>query len=361
MQPHWLVAALQSGAVASTNLLEGCLSLLNTYLDDECVGYPLYGPCIAQAQIKLLGHSQMHAVDNQFRYNAVDATHRPILGAIETPSADVAPIQGFGRFRGFSVTATGEINFAFDPANSKQLPLLVPEDIEVALALAFGADKPIWPRFSAEPPAPLTPTSPDWVPFTAQWTPQWLGHTALGNTLFATDCEAGPLVLSQIANVQVATVQQHDPSLARLRQVVDKMKAVHVRHAGHGNFLTFKVAAVELTWSQSEGGALRCAANKAIVGLQTGTFDERDTRTYTNNRDFAGGYRAAIFNANYDLFAEHYPLLERYRQLATLVTALNQLRERGFEPAAPIRSAITESYNSLVRRPAPAQASQLFY
>lgn len=359
--PQWLTALILSGNVKSTDLLEGCLSLLQTYLENDCVGYPSYRSCIAEVQIRLLGHTQSHAVENQFRYNAIDATHVPILGAIEPPSENGASIQGFGRFRGFSVTPNGEIHFSFDPANSNQLPLLVPEDVEVALALAFGDVKPIWPRFSAEPPAPLTPTSPDWIPFTARWMPQWLGHTALGNTLFATDCEAGPLVLNQIANVQVAPDQRRDPSLDRLRQVVDRMKAVHERHSGHGNFLTFTVAAVELTWSQTDDGALRCAANKSVVGLQTGTFDEHDKRSYTNNMDFAGGYRAAIFNANYDLFAEHYPLLERFRQLAILVTSLNQLRERGFEPAPPIRKAITESYNGFVCRPAPAQASQLFY
>ncbi len=360
MSPGQLVEALQSGAVASSALLEGSLSLLNTYLDDECVGYPSYVTCIAFTQMQMLGHKEIHFVENQFRYNAVDATQRPILGAIETVSAENASRQGFGNFRGLSVTATGEINFAFDPATAKHLPLIVPEDIEVALALAFGDSKPIWPAFSAEPPAPLTPTSPNWIPFTAQWMPQWLGHTALGNTLFATDCEAGPLALSHIANVQIAAKPQNDLSLARLKGVVDNMAAVELRHGGHGNFLTFRVVAVELTWSQSEGRMPQCTVDKTVVGLQTGTFDEHDTRTYTDNKDFATGYQAAQFNANYDLFAEHYPLLERYRQLATLVTALNQLRERGFEPASPIRKAIAESYNSFVRRPPPAQAGQLF-
>ncbi|MDX1922451.1 MAG: hypothetical protein SFW65_04920 [Alphaproteobacteria bacterium] len=361
MSPEQLVTSIKSGAFSDLDLIEGCLSLLNAYLEDECIGYPSYGSCVAQAQIGLLGHTQIHPVQNWFRYNAVDAAQRPILGAIQPQSQESKPLQGFGRFRGLSVSEAGEINFAFDPISSKQLPLIVPEDIEVALALAFGADKPVWPTFSAEPPAPLTQSSPNWIPFTAQWEPKWLGHTALGNTLFATDCEAGPLLLCQTGSIQVTDDQETSPSLARLKSIIAKMAEAGRDSGGHNNFLTFKVAAVEITWSKTEQSTLRCTVEKAVVGLQTGTIDENDTRTYTNNKDFATGYRAALFNANYDLFAEHYPLLERYRQLATLVTALNQLRERGFEPAPPIRSAIAESYNSYVRRPAPVQASQLFY
>lgn len=362
LSPEKLSADLQSGAIPCSELLEGCLWLLNTYLEDECVGYPSYQSCVAQIQVQVLGHTQVHHVENQFRYNFIDATQKPILGAIVPPSDGAQP-QGFGRFRGLAVTATGDIDYAFDKVDQStgHLPLIVPEDIKVALALAFGDRKPIWPTFSAEPPAPMTPTSPKWIPFTAQWTPQWLGHTTLGNTLFATDCEAGPLLLWKIGSAQVADDQGRSPSLARLKSIIAKMSDVQDNSSGRTNFLTFKVAAVELTWSQTEQSRPRCTVNKAVVGLQTGTIDERGATTYTNNKDFATGYRAALFNSNLDLFAEHYPLLERYRQLATLVTALNQLRQRGFEPAEPIRTAITDSYNSYVRRPAPVQANQLFY
>lgn len=361
MTPEKLNRHIESFTRGAPDVLEGCLWLLNEYLANELQGYPNYASSIALLQTRLLGKQRIESVPNQFRYNALDATQRPILGGIRKPSVDEEQRSGFGKFRSVSVTATGVINFAFDPASSNQLPLLVPEDIEVALALAFGSDKPIWPTFSAEPPAARTPTSPKWIPFTAKWTPEWLGHTALGNTLFATDCEAGPLMLWDIANVKIAPGTTHDSSLARLNNVVEKMAAVIPRNYGYTDFLTFKVTAVELTWSQRDDGGQRCAVNNVKVGLHTGTIDERDTRTYNNNTDYATGYRAAIFNANYDLFAEHYPLLERYRQLATLVTALNQLRERGFEPAPPIRRAITETYSSFVRRPAPTQVRQLFY
>lgn len=283
------------------------------------------------------------------------------MGALLNSSSADRQIEGFGRFRGLSVTSTGEIKFSFDPQNEGQLPFIVPEDIEVALALAFGDNRAIWPSFSAEPPAEVTPTSPDWIPFTAQWSPQWLGHTALGNTLFATDCEAGPLVLWRITKAEIAEGDGIDGSLSKLRHVIDTMKAVEAHDGGYKDFLTFRVAAVEFGWKKSPDGSLACSAVNTVVGLRTGTIDENDTRTYTDNKDFATGYRAAICNANYDLFAKHYPLLERYRQLATLVSALNQLREKGFEPAEPIRKAIDASYQSFLSRPAPLQTSQLFY
>lgn len=353
---EWMITT----SFRATKHREGWLWLLNQYLANELSGYPNYANSLALMQAGLLGKWSIKSVPNEFRYNVIDSDKRPILGAIEKPSSERISSNGFGKFRGFNVTATGEINFEFDPADSKQLPLLVPEDIEVALALAFSVSRPIWPRFSADPPAPSTPTSPKWIPFAAKWDPPWLGHTLLGNTLFATDCEAGPLMLWDIAKLQIATAHSEDSSLVRLKHVIDKMAAVIPRDHGFADFLTFKVAAVELAWTQGSDRQLRCRVDAAKVGLHTGTTDEYHTRTYTNNTDYATGYRAAIFNANYDLFAEHYPLLERYRQIATLVTALNQLRERGFEPAEPIRRAITESYHSFVRRPAPTQAKQLF-
>lgn len=359
LSPDQLLEDIKSGKTPCSDLLEGALSLIENYLRYECVDYPLYSRAITQIQARLLGQTEIHPVENQFRYNAVDAMGSPILGAINQ-ATDQSKRDGFGRFRGLSITENGAINFAFEQpgAVTGNNPLIIPEDIEVAMALAFGEKQPIWPTFSAEPPSKKTPISPSWKPFRAEWTPQWLGHTALGNTLFATDCEAGSLLLRDIELTRLPTTT--NPSLIRLKAVIDQMAGTASYSYGHSEYLTFRVAAVELAWSASDPRYARCDVKNVVIGLHTGIVDENGNTIRTNNKDFTNGYRAALFNANYDLFAEHYPLLERYRQLVALVTALNQLRDLGFKPQPQVQAAAERTLQDYVRRPAPIQSTKLY-
>lgn len=374
--PESLKQSILDNKVAATELFEGCLWALNEYLQTELTGYPQYEGSIAVTQARLLGHTKTHKIPNAFKYNKLSSDGRPILGdLIEAESGQIrdradasesspsSGVRGFGRFRGLTVTAQGSIQFAFDnlQANRQHLPLIVPEDIEVALALAFGSTTAIWPRFSFEPPAPRNALSPDWRPNIACWTPEWLGHTALGETLFATDCEAGHYIPNKVECLPVKDDGSQSDAIGRLNTVINKMSKSTVRNYGHGQFITFTIAAVETTWSGLGSSSAKCTVHNAYVKLRTGAFDENDNRFYGDNTDTAIGYRAAIFNDHFDLFAEHYPLLERYRQLGALVTTLNQLSSYGFNPEPKLRAAAERTLRKYAMRPPPEAAKRLYY
>jgi TPR repeat protein len=264
----------------------------------------------------------------------------PRLGVIHPELSE-----GFGALLGVEAAPDGTLGFQFAAPTSPAGPLLAPEDIDVALALTFGGERPLLPSVSVEKLKSAL-SGRDRSISEKIWSPPWLGRTLFGKTLYASDHWAGQLMIRgnvYLRWIERANIEITSEGLALLKRLAD----CGGQFAGSDRVVVYPDAFYR-TWSLTENGGMHCAVHKMTVCIGGANIVKREDGTedrHVNFMDttFHAGRAATILTTEFDELARLMPMFERTRQLMSLVTALKELRERGFEPGTAIRDNIRKT------------------
>lgn len=262
-----------------------------------------------------------------------------------------APVNGLGVVRGLSAAPSGEIRLRCDLPTSPANTFLTSEDVNVALALAFGANEPIMPALSIEDVGKKDAQSPRLFIKRKEWKPAWIGHTQLGKTLYAADYWMARIISGS------SRFYTNDQALDPLADaILQKLALAGGQTDGHAERVMIEPREIVRTWSGSIQEGLSCQIHSAAIGVLGANVvvhaDGTEDRSRNVNDDKYGAGRAAnIFTKHYNEIAKLWPVFERTRQLTVLLSLLKELREKGFMPSPGMQSGIDATYRHFVEKP----------
>lgn len=237
-----------------------------------------------------------------------------------------------GAFLGVRASPDGAIRFRFAERDRTISPLLVGEDIKVALSLAFSGEHPIWPRFSLEP---LWPNDgmPPYASEAKLWQPEWLSETQFGKTMYATDVWMDAIAQGDKA----AFATPHFPLNPEAKELLDELRAIGGYRLGVGARLFIHPLTVQWNWHQDDDGTMVCDLGTVQMGVSGA--DQviennalKDHAFGVNDLNSVIGRKTRYLTENYDRIARLWPTFERARQLNALIYVTNQLRLKGYQP-----------------------------
>jgi hypothetical protein len=338
-------SALREGAGSSSEDLVELAAVANLLHQIEGLPFEPFPWChvVSALDCRLLG-SKWELCEQSSRefgpfYNEM-AMLMPRLGVVKPGLA-----QGFGSFLGLEGTRSGELHFHFEAPSDPAGPLLCEEDINVALALAFGSAKPVMPFVSVEPIQSKV-SGRDRSLYQKLWEPTWVGRTLLGKTLFGVDhwaaklLEAAPTWLMWMGTGGQSMTEEGKAFLERIRDCGGD-------HVGKAGRVMIHPESFYRTWTATDDSH-RCQVHKLemrilganVVERPDGTIDRDANR---NDERFYAGRAANLVTREYDNLARLMPIFERMRQLTSLLYGLKELRERGFEPNSQLRENISKT------------------
>lgn len=308
-------------------------------------------------------------------YNASDdESGLPILGhLLHASKSDTAadksfsdtgrfvPTEGIVDFRGIKAFEKG--TFKLDVISTEKgsgVPAFVlPQDIEVALALVFGEkldlnqiclslERPESDRVKKEYGNDL----PKGQGTTRHkvWSPKWLGHTHLGRTLYTTDELIGRVCWDveefNIVDKNRGLTQESSETLRQLvfdiktsggRSIEATASRVMIRPANH------------VVIEQQEVNHILREKYKEIRVRDFGMFVEGDyslgdqRMIARDDPTYAHGRRTTKLTERYHDISVAMPVFERGRQLTKMLYAFDKLRQSGWQPNAILQKQIEEA------------------
>lgn len=270
-------------------------------------------------------------------YNPVAENGLPVLGLIQdehfgTPGMrDGDRIEpGIVGFKGLTANKKGELKLhftqsAFGPA------LLLPEDVDTALALAFGEEEFQWPSIDIQVKNGMEEAQLKKID------PPWLIETPIGPTFYITDFLGGRLTWAldhfEIANTDLGHEAKRlveylkSIDLPNPPGFIGKMINVHTDHVAR--HFEEAVENGESVFKITMGDIKMRIVGGYTVRAKDGTTKEWQ---YKYNTSYAHGRVCAELSEHFDTVAEILPVYERLRQFIGMVYALKDLRDAGFEP-----------------------------
>lgn len=330
--------------------------------------------CAQTLQRRLLGASRddlsSSTHDFGFTYNARNNAGYLIPGSCVDPQRPIdashmkraqAPLSGLGILRGLSTTPSGDIHLQCDQPLSPQTIYFTEEDIEVALALAFGSDKPIMPSISVENIGRQDAQSTRFFIEQKLWDPEWVGHTQLGKTLYAAD-----YWMAQIVWKQAGFYTQDEQLNREADAILQKLSLAGGAADGNAKRVMLRPHTITRTWSGTTREGLSCEIHSAALGADGANIvilsDGSEDRSRNLNDDkFSAGRAANIFTEHYNEIAKAWPLFERTRQLTILLSILKELRESGFRPSFTMQRRIDTTYHRYADGPTIPTEQRLVY
>jgi len=281
-------------------------------------------------------------------YNRLNDYGVPILGDWLQPGEDPAPhLRAYGvqahafvpapgvvAVTGITGNADGSIKFN-TVAKSDRPALLLQEDFRLVMALVF-CDQQV-PGFDLQ----NIDTEMGVTLSHKVWEPAWIGHTALGDTLYLTDRLLGDLAFNDRCLIErVPDEHAHDPRipqiaddfLTALDAVKNMPKAPHSIAAGF-RLHQHHLADNEIITRQ-EDGAVHVdilEGNPRIRGWAYRENSKPKEESDINDGQYMQGACANMLTERYNELALLLPVYERYRQLLAMYTALQKLKDTGFQ------------------------------
>jgi hypothetical protein len=280
-------------------------------------------------------------------YNEMPAASMPRLGVLKHGGLT----NGVGELAQIKGTANGNIEFSFRGARKDIGPLLSQEDINVALALTFSGDKPqdAWVTVDTL----YSPTARPRETSARRWGPEWLGHTAIGATLYGVDVLAARLAFSPEEFLD-------EPKLpAAAKRLLEDLKMRGGEETGSAVRTVVYADNFYRTWRIEQDGSHACDIHKLIMRIGGANVVGNDTNVNFNHDRFAAGRGANILTREYDTLAKLMPAFERFRQITALLQGLKQLRERGFEPNIDVRNSVSRTIKHYAMKPKLSVAERL--
>jgi TPR repeat protein len=284
------------------------------------------------------------------RYNPIDSNGLPILGVWEPPSSNLQDVEHQRLTQGSFVPKSGIINLKgiiADPAHGilfnveedKNLPaLLIEEDFEVAIILAFLYKKPFYPSLSLETVQEknIGESGAEQIQY-KEFSPEWLGHTDFGRTLFTTDQLIGNWAW------RAETFQVGDDN-AVFQEGVDKIAAGFIKNVrltggrsgdGGSSRVMLKPEKYDMHIYETQVASRHCIKvditelkmrvdGSYILEKESG---EENRLVSLNDTTFEQGRVCQKLTDNYDIIASLDPRFKRGEQLMRLFYAVAHLRE----------------------------------
>lgn len=343
-----------------------------------------WGHLALQAQAVSLNQTlqslQLSALRMGPSYNEIDSkTGLPILGhflkaAKSSQNAETefktkgyfTPPEGIVHLNGIKAYSDG--TFSLDVISTPQgsgIPAhILPEDIDVALSLIFGLRtdlKQVYLSLEGKDSNRIenNPLQGDIIgSFKYKlWSPEWLGHTHLGRTLYITDALTGALAWSIgafdiVAEQNTAAPNMHayakafitdlvrtggrNPEATSLRVMLRPANQIAMAMSRHANYTQIDIKDFRLFIE----GNYYLDNKDGMIALDDPFFEHgRITQKLTNR-----------FND----VAALLPVFERARQLGMLLYSLKKMRDIGWAPNLRLKTQIdraTKHYTSLPKLP----------
>lgn len=232
--------------------------------------------------------------------------------------------------------------------------MLVPEDFDVAIALAFGGTEPIYPSLSLE--AAHTEVDDKFDCFSIKlWDPAWLQETDFGRTLYITDALTGALGWNPTAfSVRHNTYNQN------LRAGM-LLSALHMSGGACAGYCSGRVMLrpehIPITMDRHKSidplnkifwrvsvGQPKIMVDGAFIA-QDSYDGEKDKNFALNDTRYSHGRTAQKLTQLYNVIAIQIPAFERNRQLMALLYGLIKLRENPYYK--PSEDLITRARQNL--------------
>ncbi|MFY9288425.1 MAG: hypothetical protein WAO98_07975 [Alphaproteobacteria bacterium] len=355
---------IQDGTMKATPALADQLWVACSLLGNE--ENPLYRSWTAlsrEVQMRQLGVTAEDVLrtTQQFgpRYNKVDSKGFLIPYSLDPSSI---PSDGDGKFRGLRAKSNGEIDFFFEQAPNEPL-MIFGQDIDVALIIAFHPSGQKIPTLGIEALDDQGPEQQRWSFRKKDWDPKWIGHTMLGETLYAADYWLGQIVGYTCKHFPLT--EEDIPDLIKRTKAVSLLKDFELcggQSDGHWNRVMLRPGDAHGTWNKTSNGDIICDLHHVEVGVdganvkieidpETNKIKE-DRSANLNDPRFAMGRAAIIFTQRYDEIAEMFPMYERGRQLVGLLKTVVALKERyKFTPSKALAEKIDRAYQLYSNRP----------
>lgn len=279
------------------------------------------------------------------QYNEFSSNGFPIPGALLTSGLQdgAHPVNnvkdGFGKLAGLRATHDGNIAFRFETLAPGQMPLLFPEDIDVALVLAFSGEKAQWPSVSIEDFEPKVPDRPRWPFNRKDWNPYWIGKTLIGKTLYGTDYWIGALAWqSNEFPVGKANGDQ-------AKSLLQKFALCGGRRDGLSSRVMIRPTDVHWDWSVDDDQAITFQIHSVKMRVDGGNIvvhpdGTEDRSRNLNSPNYATGRVANLLTEHYDEIADLWPMFERLRQINGILYSLAAIRDLGFKPSGIMKNHI---------------------
>lgn len=294
----------------------------------------------------ILGDIVVSTLTEGPRYNPRASNGMPVLGVLEAPSVNESAIQkerqktgsyvpmsGVVKFNGVSIGRKGEIIWSTTSDRYKPA-LLVEEDFDVALVLAFGSSADaVNPLLSLEDPNRHGIDDQNGIFKFKWWSPVWLHHTDLGRTLYMADqliaalCwhprefdigttevtfapEAAEFALALIDDIALTGGRIGDASHARVMLVPEHI-SIQTEFREEGCVAAY----VEEVKMRIDGDYV-IRGDKKVADLHLNKNDDLYMQGRTVNK----------LTRRYDHIATLMPIFERAKELMALLEATRALR-----------------------------------
>lgn len=308
-------------------------------------------------------------------YNAIGKNNLPVWGepdrifqGSDHGRVDQRIPAGWRTLSGVTTDENRNIKMIFNRSVFKPA-LIFQEDVDVALALAFGEDEFQWPDLG------LYLTGYGQHPFPNMeikgFGPDWLTVTDFGKTFYICDFLSGELAW-HLEEFEVS--EKGNRKLAMLGHALKQMVAdiegedpVHPdKDVKYGRIINNNPKFVDYTEQKLSGdNSWSLLVHKIILGIDGGYTDNAKDQEKTKDMVkpenpewlFRGDTKykhpklTQTLTDHFDVIAEVMPVYERLRQLMGMVYVLNHLRNgRGFMPNDETRAKIVQNLSGYKRQ-----------
>lgn len=362
---------IRSGKVKATPVLNDQLwAACGVIGGDDMSHYKKWDALRREVQMKLLGvtEEQVQTSTQQYgpRYNKLDSKGFLVPASFDPNSI---PKEGDTYFRGVRATKKGEIDFFFEQRPGVP-SMIFSQDIDVALIVAFHPSRPLLPSLSLEGLDEDFPDRPKWNFIQKEWRPRWIGHTMIGETLYAADYWIGQLAWNS-KSFPVTPKDIPDPEKrARVVALLKEFELCGGQADGYSSRVMLKPGDVHGTWNKTKEGDIVCDVHRIDMGVDGSNMAikiDPKTNAYMQDRvvnlndpRFAMGRVALLLSAKYDEIAELFPMFERGRQMVGLLKTLVTLRDKhNFQPSTELAKRIDQAYQYYTKKPTIALRQRL--
>ncbi len=261
---------------------------------------------------------------------------------------------GFARLEGVSVSGS-DVTLIGKPSHPHELPLIIDEDREVAIALAFAELQPLDASFSLETHGKLTPEYRAYTRLDVQWfSPEWLAQTEAGKALYWADH------LMKSMSMRDGFMSLFDPTVSssldphfEIPKIVEELQSTHVDdYDGMGGRHAIMLKSIDYSVERRGLGTafdllfrdINVFIDGSYVRYEADGSEDRSVRP--NDPNTSVGKWGALFTENYELISSLFPVFERVRQLLALFKLVAAARDEKLVNEA----ALQRKAQSIVQR-----------
>ncbi len=280
-------------------------------------------------------------------YNDLSASGLPIIGSTGSRNWGASDHENYGlsagarRFVGLRAHDDGTVDFRFESDEEKPA-LILPEDLNVCLALVFGEHHTSWPSISVNSveldSASLLTTR------LSVYEPSWIRATAIGRTMYTTDVLCGELAwgLDEFEVEQAAEsniVDQWIDFTGTLKSVEGDKPS-----NGTGRLIRLEVADVSGSTTRNDNHWFVTVdgVTMRVIGGYNVSLNGSEVEWAYMESDYEHLRICRALTELYPTIANLIPAFDRIIQLSAMIYALDQARQLGFRPALSLVKQLCE-------------------